>query len=177
MMVISLFIWIVLIAIGVSDAKTHRIPNQLLILLLVSLCLSTFMQTQQALWSVFLDNSAAFAMAFIFALALYLLRVMAPGDVKLIAVIGFYLGTSELVNYFYSVCLMSAFVGSMYWSLNRLHVASKASETQMNLASIAVNMQLGQQELKRKIVTGNDLTYMPFAPILVIALALHQYYI
>ncbi len=139
---------------------------------------------QQILWTIFLDKTAAFALAFAFALALHLLRVMAPGDVKLIAVLGFFLGTAELVPYLYYVCLMTAFVGSMYWLMNQLqlalnsgmHIDGTQQSRRINLTGMVVSMQLNQQALKKKIITGNDLTYMPFAPILVMGLALHQYF-
>ncbi len=143
------------------------------------------MQTEQpVLWVIFLDKTAAFGLAFAFGLALHLLRVVAPGDVKLIAVLGFYLGTAGLVSYLYHVCLITTFVGPMYWLLNRLNLAkyteinvdTEEQDRHISLAGIVVNMQLSQQALKKKIKTGNALTYMPFAPILVMGLALHQYY-
>ncbi len=184
-MLSSIFTWALLVIVAVSDAKEHRIPNKLLMLLLVLLCLSTLVHTpQEKLWSVFLDKSAAFGVAFIFALALHLLRVMAPGDVKLIAVIGFFLGTVGLVSYLFYVCLVTAFVGSMYWLLNQLQLAlktevnmgAKEQANRINFTGMVVAMQLNQQAIKKKITTGYDLTYMPFAPILVMGLALQQYY-
>ncbi|MEX3073897.1 prepilin peptidase [Vibrio alginolyticus] len=180
-MYISLFIWVILITIGVSDAKAHRIPNKLLMLLLGIFLLGMFMRMpQEALWPVLLDKSAAFGIAFVFALVLHLARVMAPGDVKLIAVLGFYLGTDELVHYLYYVCLITAFVGAMYWLLNRLYVEQQSEINEqasaISFTGIAVNLQLSKEALKTKVTTGKDLTYMPFAPILVMGLALHQYY-
>lgn len=180
-MIISVVIWAILVIISVSDAKAHRIPNKLLMLLLMSLCLSLLMQIpQEALWSVLLDKSAAFAMAFAFALGLHMFRIMAPGDVKLIAVLGFLLGTGELINYLYYVCLITAFVGTMYWLSNRMYVVLNAESNEqasrMSLTRMAVTLQLGKEALKTKVTTGKDLTYMPFAPILVMGLALHQYF-
>lgn len=176
----SLFIWAVLVNIAVSDAKTHRIPNKLLALLLMLMCLSTLIQTHQlALGAVFLDKGAAFGIAFTFSLGLYLIRVMAPGDVKLIAVLGFFLGTEQLVSYFFYVCVSTAFVGSMYWLLNRLNLATRA-ELNMDAVELVgymvLSMQLRRQASVKKITVEKALTYMPFAPILVIGLALHQYY-
>lgn len=180
-MSINIFIWGVLLLIGVSDARAHRIPNNLLILLLVGLFASLLMSVpQETLWLVLLDKGAAFFIAFAFSLVLHQLRVMAPGDVKLIAVLGFFLGTSELVNYLHYVCLMTAFVGTMYWLLNRLHVVRESSMTEkvsvLSLTGVAVSLQLGHEALKAKVTSGKDLTYMPFAPILIMGLALHQYY-
>ncbi|CAE6915107.1 prepilin peptidase [Vibrio sp. B1FLJ16] len=177
----SIFLWIVLVVVAVSDAKAHRIPNKLLVLLLMSLCLSLLLHIpQEALWPVLLDKSAAFGIAFVFALALHLARVMAPGDVKLISVLGFLLGTGELVHYLYYVCLITAFVGAMYWMLNRLHMEQQSEINEqasaISLTGMAVNLQLSKEALKTKVTSGKDLTYMPFAPILVMGLALHQYY-
>ena len=179
----TLFIWLTLVVIGVSDAKAHRIPNKLLLLLLVLLCVCVFLSAPQVTWWLaFGDKSAAFGLAFVFGLAMYLLKVMAPGDVKLIAVLGFFLGTGELVNYLFYVCLSTAFVGPMYWLMNRLQLAlnsghSGGNISQLSLTGMVVSMQLGKQELKKKITTGKDLTYIPFAPILIIGLALQQYFL
>lgn len=181
----SILVWIILLIIGVSDAKAHRIPNKLLVLLLLSLCLSTLTQTHsEALWPVFVDKCIAFGVTFVFGIALYVLRVMAPGDVKFVAVLGFYLGTGELVGYLYYVCLMITFVGPMYWFMNRLQLALMSGTSRAGLRQrsgtsmmgLAISLNMGKQELKRKISTQTGLAYMPFAPILVIGLALYQYY-
>lgn len=181
----SLLIWTVLLPIGVSDAKAHRIPNQLLLMLLAVILVSCIVTVpNELLLLTLLDKSGAFAICFFVSLGLYLLRVMAPGDVKFIAVLGFWLGTESLTSYLFYVCLMTAFVGSMYWALNQLEKAKQmhtSTEAQINagrysIAGMAVQMEIGKQKLKQTVSMGQGLTYMPFAPILIMGLALQQYY-
>ncbi|MGR5318760.1 prepilin peptidase [Vibrio sp. DNB22_19_1] len=176
--------WIVLSIIGVSDAKAHRIPNQLALLLLVVILVSCIITVPSELFlPTLLNKSASLIICFFASLGLYLLRVMAPGDVKLIAVLGCWLGTAQLTDYLFYVCLMTVFVGPMYWALNRLEKAKQVhisaepmGSSHYSLAGMAVQMEMGKQQLKHTVSTGKGLTYMPFAPILIMGLALQQYY-
>ncbi|MGR5449469.1 A24 family peptidase [Vibrio sp. PNB22_3_1] len=184
MIAIYVVVWSVLIAIGVSDAKAHRIPNQLLLVLLGSLFVSCMVSAPNELvFQVLLDKGTSFVICFLVSLALYLMRLMAPGDVKLIAVLGFWLGTDQLTDYLFYVCLMIVLIGPMYWALNRLerakqiHIsAEQMGSSDYSLAGMAVQMEMGKQQLKHTVSTGQGLTYMPFAPILIMGLALQQYY-
>ncbi|MGR5131297.1 prepilin peptidase [Vibrio alfacsensis] len=180
----SLLVWCILVTIGFLDAKSYRIPNKLLLLLLGVLisnyCLFPAIEEQQY---VLADKTIAFMISFLFGLVLFNLKVMAPGDVKLIAVLGFWLGTGQLMDYLFYVCLMTAFVGPMYWALNRLekakqiHIsAEQMGSSHFSLAGMAVQMEMGKQQLKHTVSTGQGLTYMPFAPTLIMGLALQQYY-
>ena len=184
-MYVDLFVWCTFMIIGVSDAKEHRIPNMTLLLLLGLICLRSAMYTpHEDIWLVLANKSLAFCIALLVGVSLYGIKVMAPGDAKLIAVLGFFLGTSVLINYLYYVCLVTVYVGAMYWLLNHLHMEHDAREhmvvkgqaNHINFTGMAVTMQLGKQDLKKKITTGRGLTYMPFAPILIMGLALQQYY-
>ncbi|MGR5322405.1 A24 family peptidase [Vibrio sp. DNB22_17_1] len=176
--------WIILSMIGVSDAKAHRIPNQLVLMLLAILFVSCVADSPKELFiPALLNKSAAFFICFLVSLGLYLIRVMAPGDVKLIAVLGFWLGTAQLTDYLFYVSLMTVFVGPMYWALNRLkkakqvHISAEPmGSSHYSLAGMAVQMEMGKQQLKHTVSTGQGLTYMPFAPILIMGLALQQYY-
>ncbi|MGR5245714.1 prepilin peptidase [Vibrio sp. PNB23_22_6] len=183
-MLTSTPIWVGLVMICVSDAKAHRIPNQWLLVLLVAILVSCITDSpSELLIPVLLNKSAAFFICFLVSLGLYLIRVMAPGDVKLIAVLGFWLGTAQLTDYLFYVCLMIVFVGPMYWALNRLekakqvHISAEPMGSSVySLAGMAVQMEIGKQQLKHTVSTGKGLTYMPFAPILIMGLALQQYY-
>ncbi|MGR5537417.1 A24 family peptidase [Vibrio campbellii] len=184
MIAIDIVVWSVLIAIGVSDVKAHRIPNHWLLALLGVILVSCITYTPSELLSTALLNKfTAFVICFLVSLALYLMRFMAPGDVKLIAVLGFWLGTAQLTDYLFNVCLMIVLIGPMYWALNRLekakqrHISAEPmGSSDYSLAGMAVQMEMGKQQLKQTVSTGKGLTYMPFAPILIMGLALQQYY-
>lgn len=178
-----LIVWSILIAIGVSDAKAHRIPNKLLLVLLGSLLASCVVGTPDGLvLQLLLDKSFAFIICFLVGLGLHLIRVMAPGDVKLITVLGFWLGTAQLIDYLYYASLMTVFIGLMYWTLSRLeakklvNTETAIGSSRYSLAGMAVQMDMGKEQLKQVVSTGQGLTYMPFAPILIMGLALQQYY-
>lgn len=183
---LNIFIWVVLVIIGVSDAKTYRIPNKLLILLFALICISIPITTlPELIFSEVVNKVSAFVIAFVIGFASYLLRVMAPGDVKLVAVIGLFLGTRNLASYLFYVCLVTAFIGTMYWCLNRLYslpiskvnLSGKGQAVQDRITSLVEATHISKQGLEQKLFSNQGLTYMPFAPILVIGLALQQYYV
>ncbi len=103
----QLTLWILLIIIGVFDAREYRIPNYLVLILLgfstVHLVLEQSSGSEVSLFPHFWGFLASFAFGFVF----YLIKVMAAGDVKLIAAIGFILGLSNLLvwaKYFTFIC-------------------------------------------------------------------------
>lgn len=182
MLIDSIFVWIILCLIGVSDAREHRVPNKLLLGLLLIAALSVFLNPALTDWfAVFSDKATSFVLCFILGLLLYLVRVMAAGDVKLIAVLGFIMGLEPLPSYAFYACLSTAFIGSMYWALNKLpssltSLASLKSNGDFSLMSLSASAYLGGERVKHAVVTKQGLTYMPFAPILIIGLAMHQYF-
>ncbi|WP_282177778.1 prepilin peptidase [Vibrio nereis] len=182
MTMVVLLSWSVLFLIGVSDAREHRIPNQLLLALLLITTLGVILNPAQTSWfEVFSDKTTGFVLCFTVGLLLYLMRVMAAGDVKLIAVLGFILGLDPLPNYVFYACLSTAFIGSMYWMLNKLpsslsSLANQKSRGGFSLLALSAAVYLGGEGVRYAVVTKQGLTYMPFAPILIIGLAMHQYF-
>jgi len=178
----TFLLWLVLLVIGVSDAREHRIPNQLLLALLLITTLGVVLNPAQTDWfEVFSDKATGFVLCFAVGLLLYLMRVMAAGDVKLIAVLGFILGLDPLTNYIFYVCVSIAFIGSMYWALNKLPSSLSSFKRLKNngdfsLQSLSVSAYLSSEGVKHAVGTKQGLTYMPFAPILIIGLAMHQYF-
>ncbi|NMU85505.1 prepilin peptidase, partial [Vibrio parahaemolyticus] len=77
-MLSELVIWSLLIAIGVSDAQKHRIPNKAVLLLLVVVTANVIYSPTTSLMDHAYGGLVAFAVCF----ALYLVKAMAGGDVK-----------------------------------------------------------------------------------------------
>ncbi|KOO12609.1 hypothetical protein AKJ18_23045, partial [Vibrio xuii] len=108
-------------------------------------------------------------------------RVMAAGDVKLIAVLGFLLGLEPLTDYLFYTCVSTVFVGSMYWALNKLpsnlgSFTGYKNRGDFSLLSVSAAAYVSGEKIKHTVTTQQGLTYMPFAPVLIIGLAMYQYF-
>ncbi len=174
----TLFAWLMLFVIGVFDAREYRIPNYLVLILLgfsvIFLILEQSSGSEVSLFPHLLGFLACFTLGLIF----YLMKIMAAGDVKLLAAIGFILGVSKLLvwaKYFAFICF---FIGTMYWVLNRLQMSSSQQvrsdeKTGLNIVQyLSIEGKLVKSDFKAR----RNLTYMPFAPVLIISLAMHQYF-
>ncbi|MFY2160983.1 A24 family peptidase [Vibrio alginolyticus] len=160
-MVSELIIWSLLIAIGVSDAQKHRIPNKAVLMLLVAVTANVIYNPA----TTGLDHLYGGLVAFAVCFALYLFKVMAGGDVKLLAVIGAWLGLSNLGEASIGIILAGGIVGIFYLML---HVSS---------TSVALSHQIKGYCLE-KVTPGcrsSKPLVIPFAPIIVIGLAYFSY--
>jgi prepilin peptidase CpaA len=88
-----------------SDARTRRIPNQLVLAgALAGLAINTFSAPGHGLFDAvpgglgFLSALAGFGTGLGLLLPLYALRVMGAGDVKLMAMVGSFLGTMATLD-------------------------------------------------------------------------------
>ena len=113
--VLSLLCGLLLAAV-LSDVKSHRIPNRLVLCGVVSGLLLNVVLPQGygfvsalpgalGLWKAL----AGFALGFAILLPLYLLRAMGAGDVKLMAMVGAFLGPNAIVG----IILVTFIVGGM----------------------------------------------------------------
>lgn len=167
------FIWFVLLMVAVSDAKEHRIPNLLLIILL-AFCVAKII-IQPALSPSWADAFLGLLAMFGGALVLHILRVMAPGDVKLLGVIGFWLGWGQLLDVSLWIAVTSILVGSIY---ALVRVAGKEHKMREQVSKYKMLFAYGRTGTKALL---NDETEsvklrMPFAPVVVIGVALHSYF-
>ncbi|MEI8633723.1 A24 family peptidase [Vibrio sp. PP-XX7] len=110
-----------------------------------------------------------FALGFVF----YLLRAMSPGDVKLLAGTGVYLGWEGLSQGIFWIAISGVIVGMMYGVLSRHQPVHPLSE----MVSLDSTDRRKSVPDKRSsgLQTQNKLQ-MPFAPVVVIGLALHSYF-
>lgn len=170
----DIVIWIVLFAIAVSDAKEHRIPNYLLLLIvLVSFINKVFILQDYhfLLWS-----TVSGITCFVAALCLYFLRVMAPGDVKLLGVVGFWLGSEHILGAVYWIAVASVVIGLLY-ALLRLAESPMQFKSLVNKYSIyALYGATGGKTLSGSKERSAKYQ-MPFAPVVVVGVALYFYFL
>lgn len=154
----NIFLWLIVIIIGVFDARECRIPNYLLVILLIFtvifLILDAFNENN---YVNLVKHIYGFLACFAVGLIFYSLKIVAAGDVKLVAIVGFILGHIAILYWVKYLFLSTFLVGLMYWSLNRLHSSS-----------------LGI--INRQVKENRNTVYMPFAPVMIIALAMYEYF-
>lgn len=171
----SLLFWLLIFVIGVFDAREYRIPNYLLLMLFFTQLIIFDFSNRDI--NLIFYNSYSFFITFIIGLLFYLFKIMAAGDVKLLAVIGFSIGYDGLINYSQYVAISCIFIGGMYWLLNksqvldtRIPVAKSSYEQLINHFSIETYYVFNDFKQRKNI------TYMPLAPVLIVALAMQQYF-
>ncbi|PNH81636.1 A24 family peptidase [Vibrio diazotrophicus] len=172
--------WVLLIVIGVFDAREYRIPNYLLILLFSLSCVYFYFISNTSEENYLLQHIYGFVIAFGVGIIFYLFNSIAAGDVKFAGVIGFIVGYGGLLSLAQYLSISYFFVGSLYWILNRLRsnsrVSSKGDDSYFYSSNFIAVFKSETHQIKSNFQTGINLTYMPFAPVLIIALAMYQYF-
>ncbi|MBR9788127.1 MAG: prepilin peptidase [Vibrionaceae bacterium] len=160
-MVTNLALWAILLMIGVSDAQRHRIPNQLVIALMLCVCVDVYMQADVEWWF----HIKGFLLTFAACFCLYLMRVMAGGDVKLLAVVAFWLGATEMWQAVPYMIIAGGVTGLFYLAL---YLASTSEPISIQVKVYAVQKMTRGWRSKQPLV-------IPFAPSIVIGLAYYFY--
>lgn len=156
--------WPFLFIIGVFDAREQRIPNVWLLILLsvaVLASLGSPIDISERIYS--------FALLFILMLLLYTAGGLAAGDVKLAAVIGYILGWDELVSYSWAFAFSCVFIGIMYQLIKRLTAGVQGG----SLGYQAILVSVSFRNMTPMEVNA---TYMPLAPVMIVALAINSYF-
>ena len=157
-------IWLLLFIIGIFDAREQRIPN-LWVLMLFSVAVIASLYSPVDIN----ERISSLCIMFTLMLLLYLVGGVAAGDVKLAAVIGYILGLDELVGYSWTFAFSCLFIGVMYQLLKRLTAGMPYR-------------YLGYQAFFTSVSSGcmkpmqANATYMPLAPVMIVALALNSYF-
>ncbi|MGO2161355.1 MAG: A24 family peptidase [Vibrio toranzoniae] len=167
--------WGLVFLIAVYDVEKHRIPNKILILFLF-LYLTLMLTNDFTLNSLFLSLTGSVAF-FSMGLFLYFLRAMSAGDVKLLAVIGLYIGWGSLLDVTYYILIASGVIGTFYLLYNRANnseitVRRYVEEKLLFVSGISPNVNNESVVHSRY---SNKVT-MPFAPSVVIGLAMYSYF-
>ncbi|HAT8485198.1 TPA: prepilin peptidase [Vibrio vulnificus] len=172
-MVINSLIWFCLLVVAVYDARDNRIPNAWLLPLTLLACLH---------WAAKGDFSQLFlaigagVIYFSSGLVLFFLRAMSPGDVKLLGVVGVVIGWDAMGAVAYWVTLSAGLVALFFMML---HYAQYPDSLQKLVGRYSFQAMSGQVPLlsvyPSEVVVQGKLT-MPFAPAVVIGLALFHYF-
>ena len=157
----SLCIWTLLIIVGVSDAQRHRIPNKLVGFLLLIVLISLHQSTNVD-WLV---QFKGFFITLATCLVLYTARVMAGGDVKLLAVVGLWLGDEIMWRVTPYIVVAGGVIGLFYLAL---HLASSMVPFTQQVKGYALQKVTPGWKSKQPLV-------IPFAPAIVIGLAYYFY--
>ncbi|HAS8530114.1 TPA: prepilin peptidase [Vibrio vulnificus] len=172
-MATSLMVWLILLVIAVYDARDNRIPNFLLFPLILLAGVQSFLVDGA---SLLLSSMAAGGIFFSCGLVLYFLRAMSPGDVKLLGVVGMLVGWDAMVGAAYWITISAGVVGALFLLL---HYAQHPDSLQKLVGRYSFQAMSGQVPLlsvyPSEIAVQGKLT-MPFAPAVVIGLALFHYF-
>lgn len=165
-------IWSVLFLIGIKDVEKHRIPNKLLFILIL-LVIIEWVAMNPSL-AILQEKALGGILMFAIGLLLFCLKAMAPGDVKLLAVVGFLVGLPQLQSVGYWIIISAGLVGvfyAFYYSIEspRFGNRSKKNTNKLTIQQEALMLATRNTVMKK--------TVMPFAPAVVIGLALHQYFL
>ncbi|MCC5516231.1 prepilin peptidase [Vibrio splendidus] len=171
----SLLFWALLIIVSVYDVEKHRIPNKILILFLFLYFLSVLNSgfSLDALVTSLIGGVVLFCSGLI----LYFLRAMSAGDVKLLGVIGLYIGWGSLLDVSYYILIAAGIIGTLYLLYNRANnseitVRGYFEEKLMLVSGISPDIK-GEPVVHSRY--SNKVT-MPFAPSVVIGLAMYSYF-
>lgn len=171
-MLLNLSIWSILLMIGIKDAEKHRIPNKLLFILIFLIVIEWVAITPSIV--VLQEKALGFVVMFAIGLLLFFLKAMAPGDVKLLAVVGFLVGLPQLQSVGYWIIISSGIVGvfyALYYSIESPRFGDKVKK---NANKLSVQQEALMLATRNTVMKK---TVMPFAPAVVIGLALHQYFL
>ncbi|PNH92477.1 prepilin peptidase [Vibrio diazotrophicus] len=159
-----MLIWPLLFIIGIFDAREQRIPN-FWVLILLSVAVAASLHSSVDIF----ERLYGFALLFVLMLILYLVGGVAAGDVKLAAVIGYILGWEELASYSWAFAFSCLFIGVMYQLIKRLTADVQCGYLGYQAVLVSVSFQSMNP-------MQTNATYMPLAPVMIVALALNSYF-
>ncbi|MGY3570635.1 prepilin peptidase [Vibrio paucivorans] len=167
-------VWLGIIIIAVSDARENRIPNAALLFVLIASLIDKSISAQPLTligWS-----TVALVVMFFSAFILYLLGVMAPGDVKLMGVVGFIVGWGSLLQTTFWIAIASVVVGSLFAAMRLADEPSSGRALLTKYTMIFSYGSLAGKSFSPTVNNKNSKLRMPFAPVVVIGLAMQQYF-
>ncbi len=176
-----------LLVIAVYDAREHRIPNKwVLLLMLLALVMKLNLNSVHDVKPIdLLKDLGSGGLFFLFGFSLYLLKAMAPGDVKLLGGIGFLIGWNHMMAGLSYLGVAMIVVGAFYFLYFRAQTChasflSSARDYFSRNAFRPVSTYIFFRQYKylnKQLSKQSDIVYrMPFAPVIALGIALYQYY-
>jgi prepilin peptidase CpaA len=115
-LIITFVLFALVLIAGVTDIRTRRIPNWLV---LSGLCLGVVLNSLLFQWSGLKLSLSGAALAFGIYLVLYLLRGMGAGDVKLMAAIGALVGPKDWLAIFFFTAMIGGVIALVLLLMKR----------------------------------------------------------
>ncbi len=134
---------------------------------MLSLVIADYPNQSLSLWA---DKVLGFAIMFVGGLLCYApSRLMAAGDVKLLAVMGFIVGASHVSAFVACIAGAVVFVGALYWLHNR------SARTFRRAGDFRKGDIVHTLTIKGVESNVAHVTPMPLAPVMIIGLAMYDY--
>lgn len=148
-----------LIAASVSDYRTYRIPNWLTVSgmafgLVYAAASPAYLHTG------FLWASAGLLLGFVMMLPLYVLKVMGAGDVKLMAMVGTFLGTSDTFHAGLFIFIIGGIAALAFALANGALVRMLGNVK--NIVQFTVSSAPGGPRLDARMAAGKSVGKLPY---------------
>ncbi|MFA0080964.1 prepilin peptidase [Vibrio breoganii] len=174
----SLFCWATFFYIALSDLEQHRIPNRALVIVLLMQTASYFIHFDDMSWV--LPSLLSGTLLFFIGLIFFFLKAMSPGDVKLLFVIGYVVGGADILELLFWLSMGGGCVAILFFldDMSRY----RPEQDPLNLIKSTfyriVTRKIYKNEDKKAVghQRYGDKLVMPFAPSLVIGLAMFYYF-
>lgn len=166
----SLLLCMLLLVAAAFDVKQRRIPN---LLVLFGLLLAFYVQLALPLGGGLWKALAGFGIVSAIALPLYLLRAMGAGDVKLLAVVGTFLGPLDGVGALLGIFLVGGMMSLLY-ALRARALGQLAGNLGMMLRGLLISVAVGAKPAIDK--PARSLGNMPYGIAIAVGTIVYLYY-
>lgn len=175
------FVLGILFVVGVFDTREHRIPNLCVLLIFIFALIMKLVDGVSGI--SILHDFAVGCVFFIFGFMLFLLRAMAPGDVKLLGAVGFFLGWENALAGALYIAAAMIIIGAFYYFYFHAQTCHppvfttiKDHLSHAELSWLSVGVLFSQYYRVRVAKADSSANRMPFAPVVVLGVSLFQYY-
>jgi len=167
----AIVLFVVLAAAVVTDLRNRQIPN---LLLLPALYLALMLHSMSGGISGLITAASGLTLGLAMLLPLYLIGGMAAGDVKLLGVVGSFVGPWAAVVAGLATMMVGAVFGITFIVWRRLHPALESQTTQI-LSPHTIGMR--RTSVPHSSKRPNDVTYIPYAPAVFVGTAAALWYL